>query len=105
MVSREDDDRQPGALAFELARDLQTVHARQIDVQQNDIGAQHAGACQRAFAVIAGSDDSEIVFHFQRFLESVAEHGMVVDDEDAGWAGFARKIAVSHAFRRPVFHP
>jgi hypothetical protein len=66
------------ALAAQLPRDLQAVQARQVDVEDNDIGLELAGQFQRFVAVGPLSHDGDIRLTPEHVPQSLPEERMVI---------------------------
>jgi hypothetical protein len=61
---------------------LQTVHARQVDVQQYDVWDQLLSQAKRFETIIDLGDDVQVVFVLQDPAQALAEDWMIVHEHD-----------------------
>jgi hypothetical protein len=79
-VARDDDHRDLGIELAGAAHHVESRQSRQIDVGQNDVGAQLVEQADRLLAARAVGD--LVALRGQELVEHVHDRGLVVDDED-----------------------
>ncbi|KPC70984.1 hypothetical protein ADL26_16605, partial [Thermoactinomyces vulgaris] len=78
------EDEDAGSLAgLEAFEDALAVEAGHLEVEEDDVGAGLGDGAQRLIAVPGLADDGEVGFEFEIAAEAAADHGVVVDEEEA----------------------
>ena len=75
------EDRRVVLVAAQLAGDLDAVHARQAEVEDDEIRQERLRVVQRLGAVVGELD--VVALHAQRALEDLGDLLIVLDDENA----------------------
>jgi hypothetical protein len=83
VVARgQDEDRHLGARRAEPAEDLEAVHARQADVEHDEVGRL---VDREVEALLAGPRDRDLVaLLLQGVLDAARDRVLVLDDQDGG---------------------
>src|SRR5207244_9511507 len=90
----DDDDRQIALVALRFTDDGEAIHARHLEVGDQQVVRIHAHALERGAAV--RRDVDVVLGQRERFRQQIADAGFVVDDKDArtrvasGWTGRRR---------------
>jgi hypothetical protein len=82
----------PWALFFALARRQQAVHARHIQIEQDQIGIEGFGKLNALFAVAGFANHGDIGRHADQLFHASTQHRMVVDQQDGC------RFLISHGF-------
>ena len=79
----EDQDASPGSALLQFLSQLETGHARHLDVGQDDVGIQTFDLGERRDAVGRQPDDVQALVQFEKSRERAQDHPLVFDEEDA----------------------
>ena len=74
-------------LGEDLARGLDPVHARHVEVHQHDVGLELLGLLDRLGAVGGGADELDVLEPADQAAEAVADDAVVVGEQDADHRG------------------
>ncbi len=77
------DDHGNGPLAHDLAQEGQAIHARQLDIEEHDIGHFLADALDGHIGIGRRRHDLEVGIGSDDLAQGRADRGAVVDDEHA----------------------
>jgi hypothetical protein len=79
IVRRDENDRRQ-LCAFEIVHDLEAVHARHLDVEEDEIGLGPVDHLDGARAVGADADDFNVGLQLEQCLKAIARELLIVND-------------------------
>jgi hypothetical protein len=77
------DNHRDGPALHEDFEEGEAVHARHLDVQRDDVGVEFLDLVAGGVGIDGGADDLDFGVSVERIGRHAADHGGVVDDEDA----------------------
>ena len=84
VIGGREHDGGPAFPAGQLARDLQAVHARHADVEEDHVRLQRVAELQGLLPVARFPDHTEALEVAHQLAQAAAGRGLVIDDQDAG---------------------
>lgn len=76
----------------QLVERFQTVHARHVEIEQDQIGIKRFGKLNALFAIAGFANDGDIGCHADQLFNASTQHRMVVDQQDGC------RFLISHGF-------
>jgi hypothetical protein len=91
----DDHDGRHGGIFLEEAQEGESVHARHLEIEGEDVGQEFGHFLLRDEGIVGGSDDLDFWVQRERVGDGFPDEGGIVDDEhfDFVWGGHGKWVS------------